>query len=296
MFYYDLNSYKNIKKKLPDTTGLDISGRNLFGESKYSLKAKLDKPLHIAVQKDGSKVYVLSVKYGKKSYMGNFGQYLNSKFYWEHTKSKPEYNIMDIVDNNPIYTISNSGKIDFLHEDNADFYNCDSYGKIDTNDLDSLYIEAKKTKSTNNIIKQANLDEDTRNKIELSLHNILEIMLENSGKNLHMSTMKINSKGEIFLTLTNQHQVWKISPKKKPEIFAGYIDYLNCDNNYQEDFEIKSGFKDGKGTNALFSYPTGIAIDGQDNLYIADTGNNAIRKITPCGVVSTFYVEKNSSY
>ena len=38
------------------------------------------------------------------------------------------------------------------------------------------------------------------------------------------------------------------------------------------------GFVDGIGTNALFSSPQGVSADGLGNLYIADTGNNAIRK------------------
>ena len=38
---------------------------------------------------------------------------------------------------------------------------------------------------------------------------------------------------------------------------------------------------------ARFSAPRGIAIDGKDNLYVADEANSNIRKITPEGVVTT---------
>ena len=38
---------------------------------------------------------------------------------------------------------------------------------------------------------------------------------------------------------------------------------------------------------AKFSSPSGVAVDGGGNLYVADTGNATIRKITPDGVVST---------
>jgi sugar lactone lactonase YvrE len=48
-----------------------------------------------------------------------------------------------------------------------------------------------------------------------------------------------------------------------------------------------AGSVDGVGANARFNAPAGIAIDSTGNLYIADTGNNEIRMITPTGFVMT---------
>ena len=49
-----------------------------------------------------------------------------------------------------------------------------------------------------------------------------------------------------------------------------------------------SGFVNGNLTTSRFNNPKGMVSDSQNNIYVADFGNNAIRKITPEGVVSTF--------
>src|SRR5262249_49325909 len=47
------------------------------------------------------------------------------------------------------------------------------------------------------------------------------------------------------------------------------------------------GSSDGAGSDARFSYPQGIAVDNLGNIYVADTGNHTIRKITGAGIVTT---------
>ncbi|CAM9457173.1 unnamed protein product [Chrysoparadoxa australica] len=47
------------------------------------------------------------------------------------------------------------------------------------------------------------------------------------------------------------------------------------------------GYADGSGAAAKFSHPQDVAVDASFNVYVADTGNHRIRKVTPAGVVTT---------
>ena len=76
-----------------------------------------------------------------------------------------------------------------------------------------------------------------------------------------------------FLYVVDGNSVRRISPDLSVITLAGSA--------------VQAGYKDGPGTNALFSNPAGVAADATGNVYVADHDNYAIRKITPAGVVST---------
>jgi sugar lactone lactonase YvrE len=89
-----------------------------------------------------------------------------------------------------------------------------------------------------------------------------------------LSGITIDSVGNLFVT--DSRVIRKITPAGVVTTFAG---------NSTSNATLAS--VDGAGTAATFRRPAGIAIDNADNLYVADTNNYTIRKITPAGMVST---------
>lgn len=86
-----------------------------------------------------------------------------------------------------------------------------------------------------------------------------------------------SSSGDVFVTDTNNCAIRKISAGQV-STFAGAGPGAGL---------TPCGSSDGTGTAAKFNRPTGIAVDASDNLFIADTVSNQIRRITPQGVVTT---------
>jgi sugar lactone lactonase YvrE len=68
------------------------------------------------------------------------------------------------------------------------------------------------------------------------------------------------------------------------------IRFVDAANNVVSTFagSGSSGSADGTGTASVFNSPEGLALDASGNLYVADSGNATIRRISPAGVVTTF--------
>jgi hypothetical protein len=87
------------------------------------------------------------------------------------------------------------------------------------------------------------------------------------------TSVAVDSTGNVFVADTLNHLIRKVTPAGVVTTFAGGAGVV--------------GSADGTGTAARFYAPTGVAVDGADNVYVADTYNNTIRKITPARVVTT---------
>jgi len=86
--------------------------------------------------------------------------------------------------------------------------------------------------------------------------------------------------GSIYVADTNNHLIKKVTATGQVSVFAGQAGPSGT-------YGPAGGFADGPKEKARFNEPRGLAFDGQGNLYVADSGNGAIRMISPKGVVST---------
>ncbi|PUE56505.1 hypothetical protein B9Z44_14780 [Limnohabitans curvus] len=81
----------------------------------------------------------------------------------------------------------------------------------------------------------------------------------------------VDASGNIYASDYTNSRILKIDTSNTVTTFAG----------------SSQGFAEGTTTNAKFNSPYGITKDTSGNLYVADQGNNKIRKITAAGVVTT---------
>jgi hypothetical protein len=182
-----------------------------------------------------------------------------------------------------LFQTSNKGKSRFFLKNNLLYTlratikskNFISFDKELFNQKLDLYLDTSYDYSSSGEVAQLNLD----TRIWSSLHGY--DYLSKIYHDLAIKNILINSKNELIYSIYNSVQKKSNESSKYPYFFVG------TKGSYGED----RGYKDGKGDEALFNRPAGMAIDSNDNIYVADTGNNAIRKITPDGIVSTFYKE-----
>jgi len=82
-----------------------------------------------------------------------------------------------------------------------------------------------------------------------------------------------NNAGQLFVADSANSTIRKITSGGSVSTFAGIAGVSNS--------------FDGTGSNAQFYHPEGVATDSGGNVYVADTWNHTIRKITPAGAVTT---------
>lgn len=85
--------------------------------------------------------------------------------------------------------------------------------------------------------------------------------------------LSFDSTGNLLVADTGNSTIRKVTPAGDVTTLAGLFGV--------------SGATDGTGAGALFRQPWGLGSDASNNLFVADTGNSTVRKVTAAGVVTT---------
>ncbi len=86
-------------------------------------------------------------------------------------------------------------------------------------------------------------------------------------------SVAVDRAGNVYVADTGNTTIRKVTPAGVVTTLAGLAGRV--------------GSADGTGSSAWFNYPAGVAVDSGGSVYVADTYNYTIRKVTPTGVVTT---------
>ncbi|XP_006338543.1 uncharacterized protein [Solanum tuberosum] len=117
----------------------------------------------------------------------------------------------------------------------------------------------------------------SRSMIKFESGYVVETVFDGSKMGIEPYSVEVSSTGEVLILDSENSNVYRVSTPlsrySRPKLVAGSP-------------EGYSGHVDGRLREARMDHPKGIAMDDQGNIYVADTMNMAIRKISDAGVVT----------
>ncbi|MDD6188607.1 MAG: S-layer homology domain-containing protein [Clostridiales bacterium] len=93
--------------------------------------------------------------------------------------------------------------------------------------------------------------------------------------------------GSLYIAETGRSRILRVTD--------GRIEVLAGDSVYLGDGEYEGGYVDGPAAKARFDHPQGVAVGSDGTVYIADTGNHAVRRLTGGRVTTIASAENNST-
>ena len=115
--------------------------------------------------------------------------------------------------------------------------------------------------------------------------------LATAAKLRNPTAIVFDNNGHLYIADSGNHRIRKVSGQRTRKPSANSIITTVAGNG-------RSGYQgdNGPATGARLNNPTGLAVDSQNNLYIADTDNHRIRKVDLTGTITTVAGNGNKGY
>jgi sugar lactone lactonase YvrE len=167
-------------------------------------------------------------------------------------------------DNNVVRKLTPAGEVSTV----AGGYNFSSPSGVAADALGNIYVAA----TNNQTIDQITLPEDV---IVLAGSPGHKGNQDGTGRGARFrdpAGLALDSNGNIYVADYDNDNIRKVTPNGVVTTLAG---------------TSRHGSNDGMGTEASFINPSAVAVDAAGNVYVADYGNQTLRKITPSGSTTT---------
>lgn len=128
----------------------------------------------------------------------------------------------------------------------------------------------------------ADTDNNVIRKVNASTHNISTFATNANFSSLW--NMAADSAGNIYVADNGTCVIWKLTPAGSVSVAAGTI------------FACGYAGDRGPASSAQLDGPYGVAVDGRGNIFIGDSGNNRIRKVSATGIITTIAGDGNCGF
>lgn len=150
----------------------------------------------------------------------------------------------------------------------------------------------------------------------------------------HPCAMAVDQEGNIYVADQNNHSIRKVTPSGDVSTYAGTgepgaTNGFRLDATFNQPYGVaiddggnlyvgdvanhsirkisvdgqvttlaggRKGYSDREGELAMFNHPHGVAVDSENNVYVADSHNNVIRRVSPDGIASTVAGNGNDGF